>query len=98
MADNEQIINDLWQILQKKDSNEANSWTATLLKRGKGFVCQKVVEESGEVAVASLTEPKGRVVEESADLIYHLMVLWRICGVEPNDVWKCLKERSKKHK
>ena len=98
MAENSQIINELWRILQQKQIDEPNSWTATLLKRGKGFVCQKVIEESGEVAVAALSEPKEQVVEESADLIYHLMVLWRICELEPDAVWKCLEERSKKHR
>ena len=69
------------------------SYTAKLLERGRGYTAQKVGEEAVEVVVAAL---KGeRLAEESADLLYHLLVLLEERGVDVGEVAKVLDERHR---
>ena len=67
------------------------SYTAKLIGRGTGRVAQKVGEEAVEVVVAALNGEK--LAEESADLLYHLLVLLEERGVTPEEVAKVLDER-----
>jgi phosphoribosyl-ATP pyrophosphohydrolase/phosphoribosyl-AMP cyclohydrolase len=62
------------------------SYTARLLAKGIDAVCKKVGEEATEVVIAAKGAERQRVVEESADLLYHLVVLWRAAGVSLEDV------------
>lgn len=82
-------------IAIRAKADRSQSHTADLVKRGKGFVCQKVVEEAGETAVAAMGEGNQRLVEESSDLLYHLMVLWHVSGIKAEQIWRCLEERAK---
>jgi phosphoribosyl-ATP pyrophosphohydrolase/phosphoribosyl-AMP cyclohydrolase len=69
------------------------SYTAELIGRGTGRVAQKVGEEAVEVIVAAL---KGqRLAEESADLLYHLLVLLEERGVDVEEVARVLDERHR---
>jgi len=69
------------------------SYTAKLLERGTGHVSQKVGEEAVEVVVAALEGE--RLAEESADLLYHLLVLLEERGVGAEEVAKVLDERHR---
>jgi phosphoribosyl-ATP pyrophosphohydrolase/phosphoribosyl-AMP cyclohydrolase len=69
------------------------SYTAKLLKRGTGYISQKVGEEAVEVVVAALEGE--RLAEESADLLYHLFVLLEERGVGVEEVAKVLDERHR---
>ena len=62
-------------IHRRKTSGDDASYTRRLLSQGSAGIGRKVVEEATEVLLAALLEGKDRVVEEAADLIYHLMVL-----------------------
>ena len=62
------------------------SYTARLLAKGIDTVCKKVGEEATEVVVAAKGAEHGQVVYESADLLYHLAVLWRATGVSLDEV------------
>jgi phosphoribosyl-AMP cyclohydrolase / phosphoribosyl-ATP pyrophosphohydrolase len=62
------------------------SYTAKLFTAGAPHIAQKVGEEAVETVVAALSQSKERLVEESADLLYHLLVLWRARGVTLEDV------------
>jgi len=63
-----------------------SSYTARLLAKGIDTVCKKVGEEATEVVIAAKGEEHGQVVYESADLLYHLAVLWRAAGVDFDEV------------
>ncbi|MGD9570873.1 MAG: bifunctional phosphoribosyl-AMP cyclohydrolase/phosphoribosyl-ATP diphosphatase HisIE [Thermoleophilia bacterium] len=63
-----------------------SSYTARLLAKGIDTVCKKVGEEATEVVIAAKGEERGQVVYESADLLYHLAVLWRAAGVSLEEV------------
>lgn len=62
------------------------SYTARLLAKGIDTVCKKVGEEATEVAIAAKGAEHDQVVYESADLLYHLAVLWRASGVSLDEV------------
>ncbi len=67
---------ELYQIiLERKAHLPAGSYTTTLLQGGLPRLAQKVGEEAAETLVAALTEDNRRLVEEAADLLYHLLVL-----------------------
>ena len=69
------------------------SYTAKLFGRGAGYIGQKVGEEAVEVVVAALQE--DRVAEETADLLYHLLVLLEERGVPTEEVARILDERHR---
>ena len=69
------------------------SYTVKLLRDGTGRVAQKVGEEAVEVVVAALEGEK--LAEESADLLYHLLVLLEERGIKPEEVAKVLDERHR---
>ena len=71
------------------------SYTASLFAAGLPRMAQKVGEEGVEVALAATTDP-AKLPEESADLIYHLLVLLRACGFGLRDVLNVLAARTKK--
>jgi phosphoribosyl-ATP pyrophosphohydrolase len=68
--------------------------TAHLLASGVKKMAQKVMEEAGEVAIEAVRRRRPAVVRESADLIYNLVVLWRECGIEPNEIWAEMSQRA----
>lgn len=68
------------------DADPDSSYTARLLAKGIDTVCKKVGEEATEVAIAAKGREHGQVVYESADLLYHLSVLWQASGVSLEEV------------
>ena len=58
------------------------------------MLAKKVGEESIEVILEYLENNKDNIIKESADLLYHLSVMWISANVNPDDVWKELKKRK----
>jgi len=71
------------------------SYTARLLDQGPAGIAQKVGEEAVEVVVAALAQDGVRLAAESADLLYHLLVLLQAKGVAVEQVWQQLESREK---
>lgn len=85
-------------VLERQMHPEAGSYTAYLFEKGQGKILKKVGEECTEVIIAALSQTKEDLVNELADLLYHLMVLMAEKGVTLEDVETELKKRSaKKH-
>jgi phosphoribosyl-ATP pyrophosphohydrolase len=80
-------------VASRKGGDPSSSYTAKLFSKGLPKITQKLGEESFEVAIAALAEGPDKVVSESADLLYHLLVLWAETGVEPGQVWDELASR-----
>lgn len=70
------------------------SHTAKLLKRGPARIAKKVGEEGVEVAIAAAQNSREEVITESADLLFHLLVLWQSMGIAPADVMAELSARE----
>ncbi|MBU0577503.1 bifunctional phosphoribosyl-AMP cyclohydrolase/phosphoribosyl-ATP diphosphatase HisIE [Patescibacteria group bacterium] len=74
--DRENVLTNLYNLIAERKKNlPQNSYTASLFKEGLGKICEKVEEESEEVIRAAKKESKKRVIEESADVLYHLFIL-----------------------
>lgn len=80
-------------LLRRRRSDPDTSYTARLYAKGRPHIAKKTGEEAVEVVIASLAEDRRALVSESADLLYHLLVLWAEAGVKPADVWKELERR-----
>jgi phosphoribosyl-ATP pyrophosphohydrolase len=66
---------------------ERSPRTFKLAQSSKRKISQKVIEEAGEVALEAVKHHASGVIRESADLLYHLVVLWHRSGVDPSEVW-----------
>lgn len=82
-------------IRERKINPSEGSYTASLFEKGVGHISQKVGEEAIEVVRAALSESDERLAEESADLIYHLMVLLAERGLSLQAVMQVLEARHK---
>lgn len=80
-------------IRQRIDDGSNASYTATLAASGIKRVAQKVGEEGVELALASVAGDDDEVVNEAADLIYHLLVLLKLQGLSFDDVCEVLRQR-----
>lgn len=80
-------------VAERDRERPAGSYTVSLLTSDRSVPARKVTEEAVEVLVAALREEEGRLAEESADLLYHLAVLWRAAGLEPDEVARALARR-----
>ena len=86
---------DLWRTISERAlERPGGSYTASLLDAGIGACARKVGEEAVELSVAALDEPDERVVEEAADLVYHLYVLLAARGLDVARVEDALRLRS----
>ena len=72
----------------------STSRTARLLRSGRSKMGKKA-EEAVEVILDSVHGDREAVIKESADLIYHLVVLWIAPGIRPEDVWKEMDRRER---
>jgi phosphoribosyl-ATP pyrophosphohydrolase len=77
-------------------SETVNPRTFRLLQSGNRKIAQKLIEEAGEVAIEAVRHRSKSTVRESADLLYHLLVLWRRAGVKPADVWLEMQSRAER--
>jgi len=68
--------------------------TARLIAAGRVKMAQRLIEEAAEVALEVARHRSRSVVRESADLVYQLIVLWRECGITPEDVWGEMRRRA----
>ena len=71
-----------------------NARTQKLLSSGLAKMSQKLVEEAAEVAIDAVRQRADGVVNESADLLYHLVVLWYALGIDPLAVWSEMNRRE----
>lgn len=88
------MIEELFAIIQeRKATMPPGSYTAQLLSAGDELMLRKVGEEAVEVILAAAREGDQRLVEETADLIYHLLVLLAGHGLRLEDVQAELRRR-----
>ena len=81
-------------ILSRKGADASTSYTASLFAKGTAKIAQKVGEEAVETCIEALQGDKQKLMDESADLLYHLMVLWADQGIRPEDVYAVLESRE----
>jgi phosphoribosyl-ATP pyrophosphohydrolase len=85
----------LWQTIEaRRGADPESSYTARLLARGRAKIAQKLGEEAVEAVIEGVRENPAALVGESADLLYHLLVLWAAVGISPADVAAELRRRE----
>ena len=83
-------------IVDRAEQNSSESYTAALLQSGVRRIAQKIGEEGVEVALAASGGKAEEVISESADLLFHLLVLLNSQGLEFSDVANCLAARDRR--
>ena len=89
------VLDRLWSVVMaRRSADPAISHSARLLSRGTAKVAQKFGEEAVECLIEAVAGNRDAVVAESADVLYHLIVLWVASGIRPDEVWEELKRRE----
>jgi phosphoribosyl-ATP pyrophosphohydrolase len=82
-------------VLALQKGDPALSRTARLMRSGRAKIAKKMAEEAVEVVVDVMRGNRDAAVRESADLLYHLVVLWADAGIRPQDVWAEMDRRER---
>jgi phosphoribosyl-ATP pyrophosphohydrolase len=89
------VLDRLWSVVVgRRGADPAVSHSARLLSRGTAKVAQKFGEEAVECLIEAVASNRDAVITESADVLYHLIVLWVSADVSPDEVWAELKRRE----
>ena len=86
----EKLFDDL---LRKKNSDKNISYTSSLISN-RNLLAKKLGEESIEVILEYLNNNKENIIKESADLLYHIIVVWISSNIKPGDVFNELHKRK----
>ena len=88
------VLQELLDVINQRVAEKPEgSYTVQLVEEGPGRIAQKVVEEAGETAIASVSQTADDVANEMGDLLYHCMVLLASLEMPADKVWKVLAER-----
>jgi phosphoribosyl-ATP pyrophosphohydrolase len=89
------VLDRLFAVVEsRRDADPTTSHSARLLSRGSAKVAQKFGEEAVECLIEAVAGNRDALIAESADVLYHLLVLWVSSGVSPADVWAELIRRE----
>jgi phosphoribosyl-ATP pyrophosphohydrolase/phosphoribosyl-AMP cyclohydrolase len=89
------ILKELSLIIRdRKENHSKDSYVSSLFEKGKVKIANKVGEEAFETVSAFLSEGKKEITEESADLLFHLLILLEESNVSLDDVLDVLKKRK----
>lgn len=88
------VIHELFEVIEdRKRRMPADSYTASLFEGGENAVLEKIGEESAEVLLAAKDDRAGELAHESADLVYHLLVLLAMKDMDIEDLTAELADR-----
>ena len=88
------MLHQLFKIIEDRKANPSSgSYTASLFSAGEDRICQKIGEEAVEVILAAKGQGKTRLVEETADLFYHTLVLLSSQNITFSEVESELQKR-----
>ena len=88
-------LQDLEQIIaDRANSGDSSSWTAKLVGKGMEKAAEKLGEEAVESVIAAIAQDETALRNEAADLLYHLLVVLHIKGVDVDDVMSELQRRT----
>lgn len=88
-------LTELFQVIKsRRKADPKSSYAAKLFDKGREKIAQKVGEEAVEVVIDAIAKKRKGVISESADLLFHLLVLWAEMGVSPEEVVKELEKRK----
>lgn len=82
-------------VIAIKRDGEGAPRTVKLAQEGVAKMAKKLVEEAAEVGLDAVQGDRVQVIRESADLLYHLTVLWAEMGIVPDEVWEEMERRER---
>jgi phosphoribosyl-ATP pyrophosphohydrolase len=90
------VLDRLWETVEQRRlaGDITQSHSARLLARGTAKVAQKLGEEAVECIIEATLGNRTETILESADVLYHLMVVWVDAGIRPDEVWAELRRRE----
>lgn len=95
MTNKQDILKSLAQVIESRKGGDGDkSYVASLFLKGRKKITQKIGEEAVELALAGVMDDKNEVVAESADLLFHMMVLWADMGLSIDDIYNELARRT----
>lgn len=95
MKSQTEILDRLYDtVFARKNTPADGSYTASLYAKGAKKIAQKVGEEGVELALAGALSDRAEIVTESADLIYHMLVMWANVDVKPEEIYAELAKRE----
>lgn len=88
------VLERLYAVIESRHGDDpSESYTAKLLDAGPEQISKKLGEEAVEAVIEGVRGDREALAAESADVLYHLLVLWSARGVAPDDVWAALEKR-----
>jgi phosphoribosyl-ATP pyrophosphohydrolase len=94
-TDTAAVLDRLWGVvMSRRAADPATSHSARLLSRGTAKVAQKFGEEAVECLIEAVAGNRPALIAESADVLYHLLVMWVDAGVRADEVWAELARRE----
>jgi len=89
------VLDRLYVVIDgRKGADPDTSYTARLFSRGRQQIAKKLGEEAVEALIEGIRGDKGKLVAESADVLYHLLTLWAATNVKPKAIWSELARRE----
>lgn len=89
------VLDRLYEVIEsRRDADPKTSNTARMFQRGTEKIAQKLGEEAIEAVIEGVRGKRKKLIAESADLLYFLLILWADRGVAPSDVWAELQGRA----
>ena len=96
LTTNSSILEEVFNvILDRQKHPKKNSYVASLLEKGEDQILRKVTEETTELVLATKEGIKEEIIHESADILFHMLVLLAHKGVDVSEVFKELRKRRK---
>ena len=94
MVDCDSVLDELYSVIaRRKGGDPTKSYTAKKFAKGTDHIAKKIGEEATEVAIAAARRQRDEILTESAELLFHLLVLWADQDIRPEQVLKVLRER-----
>jgi phosphoribosyl-ATP pyrophosphohydrolase len=90
-----EVLERLYRVIEsRRGASPETSHTAKLFSKGTDKIAQKLGEEAVETVIEAIRGKPKRIISESADLLYHLLVMWADRGIAPGEVWAELVRRE----
>jgi phosphoribosyl-ATP pyrophosphohydrolase len=91
---NDQFIKELFSLLKERAKTIDNTSYTSQLINNPDLLAKKLGEESSELIIDFIKQNKKGIINESADLLYHILVIWISAEVDPQEVWNELSKRQ----
>jgi phosphoribosyl-ATP pyrophosphohydrolase len=89
------ILEDLYKVvLERRKADPDNSYIAKRLKQGTAKIAQKLGEEAVETVIAAMEKDREGIINESADMLFHWLLLLADCNIQVGEVMAELERRK----